>query len=198
MSEPIFRYAAADDCDRLHALIERAYRGEESAGRWDSESHLLQGPRTSAEFIAARIAGTDSRFVVAETSDTPIGCALIQRSAEFDTAPDTAFFGMFAIDNAARSIGLGGAILAECERRSQDLWGSTAMVMTVISLRTELIDWYARRGYRPTGAENKYNAWYVKSEVKGAASGKLAGRTVVLKDNVALAGVPMMNGASTL
>lgn len=53
-------------------------------------------------------------------------------------------------------------------------------------------------GYRPTGAENTYNAWYVKSEVKGAATGKLAGRTVVLKDNVALAGVPMMNGASTL
>ncbi|WP_372084525.1 amidase [Tistrella mobilis] len=53
-------------------------------------------------------------------------------------------------------------------------------------------------GYRPEGAENKYGAWYVKSEVKGAATGKLAGKTVVLKDNVALAGVPMMNGASTL
>lgn len=53
-------------------------------------------------------------------------------------------------------------------------------------------------GYRPSGEENKYNAWYYKSTVKGAATGKLAGRTVVLKDNVALAGVPMMNGASTL
>ena len=53
-------------------------------------------------------------------------------------------------------------------------------------------------GYRPRGAENKYNAWYYKSEVKGAPEGKLAGKTVVLKDNVSLAGVPMMNGASTL
>ena len=53
-------------------------------------------------------------------------------------------------------------------------------------------------GYRPTAAENAYGAWYYKSTVKGAASGKLAGRTVVLKDNVCLAGVPMMNGASTL
>ncbi len=156
MSEPNFRYAAADDRDRLHALIERAYRGEESAGRWDSESHLLRGPRTSPDFIAARIADADSRFVVAETSHTPIGCALIQKSADFDAAPDTAFFGMFAIDNAARSIGLGGAMLAECERRSQDLWGSTAMVMTVISLRSELIEWYARRGYGPTGARHPF------------------------------------------
>src|ERR1700724_2402741 len=53
-------------------------------------------------------------------------------------------------------------------------------------------------GYRPEGEENKYNAWYVKTTVKGAPSGKLAGKTVALKDNVCLAGVPMMNGASTL
>src|SRR6202795_911254 len=53
-------------------------------------------------------------------------------------------------------------------------------------------------GYRPEGEENKYNAWYFKSTVKGAPSGKLAGKTVALKDNVCLAGVPMMNGASTL
>src|SRR5712671_801995 len=53
-------------------------------------------------------------------------------------------------------------------------------------------------GYRPEGEENKYNAWYVKTTVKGASSGKLAGKTVALKDNVCLAGVPMMNGASTL
>ena len=53
-------------------------------------------------------------------------------------------------------------------------------------------------GYRPEGDENKHNAWYVKTTVKGASSGKLAGKTVALKDNVSLAGVPMMNGASTL
>lgn len=53
-------------------------------------------------------------------------------------------------------------------------------------------------GYRPDGEENPLNAWYYKTEVTGAATGKLAGRTVALKDNIALAGVPMMNGASTL
>src|SRR5262252_8642922 len=53
-------------------------------------------------------------------------------------------------------------------------------------------------GYRPEGAENRYNAWYVKTTVKGMPSGKLTGKTIALKDNVCLAGVPMMNGASTL
>ncbi len=53
-------------------------------------------------------------------------------------------------------------------------------------------------GRRPSAAENPLGAWYVKSEVKGAPYGPLAGKHVVLKDNICLAGVPMMNGASTL
>ena len=53
-------------------------------------------------------------------------------------------------------------------------------------------------GYRPGAAENPLNAWAVKSEVRGAPYGPLAGKRIVLKDNVCLAGVPMMNGASTL
>ena len=53
-------------------------------------------------------------------------------------------------------------------------------------------------GYRPTGEENPMNAWYVKTEIKGAPRGPLLGRSIALKDNVCLAGVPMMNGASTL
>ena len=53
-------------------------------------------------------------------------------------------------------------------------------------------------GYRPGAAENKLNAWAVKTEVRGAAHGPLAGKRIVLKDNVCLAGVPMMNGTSTL
>ncbi len=53
-------------------------------------------------------------------------------------------------------------------------------------------------GRRPSAEENRMNAWYVKAEVRGADSGPLRGKQVVLKDNIALAGVPMMNGASTL
>ena len=53
-------------------------------------------------------------------------------------------------------------------------------------------------GRRPSPRENPLNAWYVKTEIRGAPRGPLHGRTVALKDNVCLAGVPMMNGASTL
>ncbi len=58
---------------------------------------------------------------------------------------------------------------------------------------------YARTpGRRPPPEENPLGAWYVKTTVEGAASGKLKGKDVALKDNICLAGVPMMNGASTL
>src|ERR1700729_2181083 len=38
----------------------------------------------------------------------------------------------------------------------------------------------------------------MKTTVEGAANDKLKGKTVVIKDNICLAGVPMMNGASTM
>jgi amidase len=53
-------------------------------------------------------------------------------------------------------------------------------------------------GRRPPPEENRHGAWYVKTEIEGAASGKLRGKRVALKDNICLAGVPMMNGASTM
>src|SRR5499433_2939818 len=52
--------------------------------------------------------------------------------------------------------------------------------------------------YRPSAQENPHGAWYMKTSIKGAPSGKLAGRRVALKDNVCLAGVPMMIGAGIL
>ena len=53
-------------------------------------------------------------------------------------------------------------------------------------------------GTRPTGEANKHGAWYVKSTIEGAPSGKLKGKTVAIKDNILVAGLPMMNGSSTL
>ncbi len=46
-------------------------------------------------------------------------------------------------------------------------------------------------GYRPTLEEDPLNLFITRCEVKGAPSGKLAGKQVALKDNIALAGVPM-------
>jgi len=53
-------------------------------------------------------------------------------------------------------------------------------------------------GSRPPPEENPLNAIVRRCSVKGAASGKLAGKKVGLKDNICLAGVPMTCGSLVL
>jgi len=53
-------------------------------------------------------------------------------------------------------------------------------------------------GHRPSEGDNPYNAWYWRCSIKGAEDGPLSGRTIAIKDNVCVAGVPMMNGTSVL
>jgi amidase len=50
----------------------------------------------------------------------------------------------------------------------------------------------------PEGNENRHGAWYVKTSIKGKPGGPLDGRRIALKDNICLAGVPMMIGADIL
>ena len=53
-------------------------------------------------------------------------------------------------------------------------------------------------GNPPRPGENIHNAWYWRAAIAGAPGGKLAGKAVAIKDNICVAGVPMMNGASIL
>ncbi|MEY4782166.1 MAG: hypothetical protein RIR41_101 [Pseudomonadota bacterium] len=171
MPDLSFRYARQSDTPSLVALIERAYRGEDTAGNWNSEAHLLKGPRTNDEEISTLIAREDSRFIIAEAGGRLAGCCLVQglddptrnwssadgpvdsgAASPMATAVNAAYFGMFAIDPGTHGGGIGKTLIAEAERRVQELWGANQMVMTVINLRTALIEWYQRRGYRLTGA----------------------------------------------
>lgn len=51
---------------------------------------------------------------------------------------------------------------------------------------------------RPEPADNPLNAWYVTTSISTTDEGPLAGRTVAIKDNTMVAGVPMMNGSKTV
>ena len=55
-----------------------------------------------------------------------------------------------------------------------------------------------RPSTRPDDADNPLGAWYVTTDIRGAEEGPLAGYRVAVKDNVEVAGVPMMNGSATL
>jgi amidase len=53
-------------------------------------------------------------------------------------------------------------------------------------------------GARPEAKDNPYNAWAWKSTIAGAPSGILAGKKIAVKDNVCVAGLPLMNGSRVL
>jgi amidase len=53
-------------------------------------------------------------------------------------------------------------------------------------------------GYRPAASENPYGAWYWKTNIRTGAEGLLSGKKIAIKDNICVAGVPMMNGSRVL
>ena len=52
-----------------------------------------------------------------------------------------------------------------------------------------------RHSHHPADGDNQLGAWYVRCELRESEFGPLTGKTFAIKDNVAVAGVPMMNGS---
>ncbi|HLI90716.1 MAG TPA: amidase [Ktedonobacteraceae bacterium] len=96
-------------------------------------------------------------------------------------------YGMHMSDADLESFrGLMGAALASYQRLDQ------------LAEPTPPVRYPRTSGYRPGAEENPLNAWYWKCSIKGASDGPLAGKRVAIKDNVCVAGVPMMNGTAVL
>jgi amidase len=58
----------------------------------------------------------------------------------------------------------------------------------------------SRGGYRPSTKENPFGAWAWKCSIKNSIpnGGKLSGKKIAIKDNVAVAGIPLLDGSPLL
>ena len=140
-----FRPASHDDIPAVVALVESAYRGDSSRAGWTTEADLLDGQRTDRDDVRGAIDRPTSRVLLCERGNELVACAHV---AEEHGA---GYFGMFAVSPALQGGGVGKLVLAEAERIARDEWRLSAMRMTVIDVRVELIAFYERRGYRRTG-----------------------------------------------
>ena len=140
------RLATADDVGAVVDLVEAAYRGDESSAGWTTEAHLLDGQRTDVQAIEAIVVAPQAHLILAsDDSGELVGCCVIERR---DGARAT--FGTFAVRPGVQGGGIGKQLLIEAERTARD-WSCETVEMTVIGQRDDLIAWYLRRGYLPTG-----------------------------------------------
>jgi len=140
-----FRDATTDDVTDVVALIESAYRGDASRVGWTTEADILHGQRTDPDGVRDVVQRPDSRLLLADRDGSLVACCQLEHRGS------ACYFGMFAVRPGLQGGGVGKTVLAEAERLAREDWAATAMEMTVISVRDELIAFYERRGYRRTG-----------------------------------------------
>lgn len=146
MTPIAIRAATSDDVAALHPLIERAYRGETAKAGWTHEADLLFDDRTSAAELASLIADPDRVIMLAHRDGALIGCVQVAHVGD-----DLTYLGMLTVEPTVQASGLGRCLLAAAESEAVARFGARRMEMTVIHRRAELIAWYERRGYAPTG-----------------------------------------------
>jgi ribosomal protein S18 acetylase RimI-like enzyme len=139
----------AEDIVSLNTLINSAYRGEFSKKGWTTEAHLLEGIRTTEVELLDII--QDASHTILKYSDNGkiIGCVLLKVKA------NELYLGMLTVSPDLQNSGIGKKLLRQAEVFAVEMQ-LPKIVMTVITVREELIAWYKRNGYVDTGAREPF------------------------------------------
>jgi ribosomal protein S18 acetylase RimI-like enzyme len=138
-----------EDSYRLSELVNGAYRGDYAKRGWTTEADLIDGTRTDANALADLIRRDDTTILVYEENGLILGCV------ELVLQPPSLYLGMLTVDPATQGKGI-GKILMEGGEDLARKEKCKSVNMTVITVRTELIDWYRRHGYIDTGKRKPF------------------------------------------
>ncbi len=145
MIEGKWRLATPKDIPALVALIQSAYRGDASKAGWTTEAHLLGGQRIDEGMLGDQIADDRQVLLMREDEAGPLCCVAVEQRDDYG------YVGTVTVRPTAQGGGLGREALKVAEAHIRDIWRFDRARMTVIAQRTELIDWYVRRGYHDSG-----------------------------------------------
>lgn len=147
----VFRCAEDGDCLAICALVNAAYRPAENVAGWTSESALVAGRRTSLPQLQALLQRPRSTLLLACTGSGQIlGCVHIEAEQQH------AHIGMLAVWPQQQGSGLGKQLLHQAEQWATREFGARLLLLAVIQQRSELRDYYLRRGYQPNGRGYPY------------------------------------------
>ncbi|SHL86443.1 GNAT family N-acetyltransferase [Flavobacterium saccharophilum] len=141
--------ATLQDIPALNILINSAYRGETSKKGWTTEANLLEGKRTNEEELTETILNPKNTILKYTEDDQIIGSVLLVEKEH------QLYLGMLTVSPELQNSGIGKKMLAEAENHAKAL-GLSSIIMTVISVREELIAWYKRHGYVDTGEREAF------------------------------------------
>ncbi len=141
-----FRPAIPADAPFIAALVNSAYRGDSSRAGWTTEADLISGARTDEADVRRMLAEADSMILLCLRDDEIIGTVYLRQT---DVA--SAYLGLFVVRPDLQGGGTGKQLIEAAERAAMARFGITRMWMTVITVRSELLAFYERRGYRRTG-----------------------------------------------
>ncbi len=147
--EFVIEKALINDAPALNKLVNSAYRGESSKQGWTTEADLLDGTRIDEAALSELIEKKDSTVLLYKEAGEIFGCV------ELRLYPDKLYLGMLSVRPNTQGKGIGKKLLAEAEVYANQK-GVTKIEMTVISIRTELIEWYKRHGYQLTGERKPF------------------------------------------
>ncbi len=143
------RIAQVSDTPVICALVNAAYRGETSRAGWTTEADLLTGVRTSERTIQALIESEHACILLGEEAGGVVAsCICLERHSE---QLETVHLGMIAVSPLLQNRGYGKTMILAAEKLARAQWKAEKAEMMVISLREELIAFYQRLGYGPTG-----------------------------------------------
>lgn len=145
----LFDKAELIDAEAVAALINCAYRGESSRAGWTTEADLLHGLRTTPQTVAEIIRRQDAFMLIGVRDDEIVATLCVE--LQVLAGRNTAHFGMIAVKPTLQGRGYGKLLLSAAEAIAYRQWRVAGYHMAVISLRHELIAFYQRRGYQPTG-----------------------------------------------
>lgn len=134
------------DATELNILVNSAYRGEGSKKGWTTEAHLLDGNRIDEATLTEYL--TDPSVSVLKYIDSADNC--IKACVYLEDKGDKLYLGMLSVFPELQAGGIGRLLLQEADIVAHGM-NKTAIEITVISTRTELIAWYERRGFIATG-----------------------------------------------
>lgn len=140
-----FRTANAADVQAIADLINRAYRPEAGAAGWTSESHLLGGDRISALQVAAVMAKLNSVILVGLEAAVIVACVHVEKVGAICQ------IGMLAVHPPLQGAGIGKQMLVLAESHAIAHFGAEGFLLRLVTGRPDLLAYYQRRGYRPTG-----------------------------------------------